>query len=314
MQNTGTHASLRGLSVVNDKLVWASGTGGTYLRTTDGGRTWAARQVPGAEGLDFRGVKAFDAMTALLMSSGPAEKGQARIYRTTDGGQHWSEVFASRTPGVFLDAIAFWDRNHGIAVGDPVGGHFFLITSDDGGKSWQQVAADRLPAALPNEGAFAASNSCLFMEGSRMVWFGTGGAARARVFRSTDRGRSWAVADTPVQAGTASAGIFSLYFRYAQHGVTVGGDYREPMKSSANVALTADGGRSWKLAASFPAGLFLSSVIEGFAVGTSGTAYSRDGEHWEKLNNTGFNVIATAGGKAVWAAGSEGRIGRLEKR
>lgn len=206
-------------------------------------------------------------------------------------------------------------------MGDPVGGHFFVITTDDGGKTWQQIRGDRLPAALPNEGAFAASNSCIAVEGKSNAWFGTGGAATARVFRSIDRGRTWTATATPIQAGTASAGIFSLHFRDSQHGVAAGGDYRQPTASSANVALTSDGGRTWKLAPAPPAGLFLSSVIQVpqdgriFAVGTAGSAFSRDGEHWEKLDDTGFNVVASdPSGKVIWAAGSEGKLSKLGKR
>src|ERR1700690_2388870 len=87
-----TTASFRGLSAVSSDIVWASGTGGTIIRTTDGGATWSVRTVAGAEKLDFRGIHAFDANTAVIMSSGNAEDGQARIYRTTDGGENWKVV------------------------------------------------------------------------------------------------------------------------------------------------------------------------------------------------------------------------------
>ncbi len=39
-QTVDTKASLRGLSVVSEKIVWASGTGGTFLKTIDGGKNW----------------------------------------------------------------------------------------------------------------------------------------------------------------------------------------------------------------------------------------------------------------------------------
>src|SRR5260370_40251895 len=117
-----TTASLRGLSVVSYTTVWASGTEGTILRTIDSGKNWSAMIVPGAERLDFRGIRAFDRNTAVVISSGPAEKRQARIYRTTDGGKAWRQVFAEQRIGTFLDAIAFWARKHGIGLGAPVGG------------------------------------------------------------------------------------------------------------------------------------------------------------------------------------------------
>ncbi len=329
-QNTGTKASLRGLSVVDNMVVWTSGSSGTYVRTNDGGRSWTAAQVKGAEELDFRGVKAFDANTAVLMSSGPAEQGRARLYRTSDGGAHWSLVYETKAPGAFLDCMAFWDHEHGLAVGDPVGGKFFVLVTDDGGKTWSQVdpglvhspkpgeraSHPEVPQALKGEGAFAASNSCVAVEGSSKAWFVTGGAGVARVFRTGDRGRTWQVTETPVDAATASSGLFSVAFSDARHGVAVGGDYQKAMESRTTAALTGDGGRTWALAAAPAAGLFLSGVAstgEGtlLAVGPAGWAESRDGGHtWAKGGDTGFNVVAFGGGR-VWAAGNEGRVSRF---
>jgi len=221
-------ASFRGLSAVDDTIVWASGTEGTVLRTTDAGATWDVLKVPKSEELDFRGVRAFDAATAVIMSSGPAEKGQARVYRTTDGGKTWNLVLEERTKGAFFDAVAFFDAQHGILLGDPVDGHFMVYITADGGQTWQRVAPDRLPAAVPNEGAFAASNSCLAVEGTNNAWFATGGASVARIFRSTNLGESWSVFNTPVRPTNASTGIFSLVFQGALHGMAVGGDYQKP--------------------------------------------------------------------------------------
>ncbi len=342
-QKTGTKASLRGLSVVSENVVWASGSGGTYLRTRDAGRTWAVGKVSGAEELDFRGIKAFDATTALLMSSGPAEQGRARIFRTSDGGAQWSLVYETKTPGAFLDCMAFWDRQHGIVIGDPVGGSFFVIVTDDGGRTWEEVARPQVgpntgaapdrsgisnphpvaptsgatrvgyPTALANEGAFAASNSCVAVEGKSNAWFVTGGAGVARVFRSSDSGRTWQVETTPVKADTASAGLFSVAFRDAQHGVAVAGDYRQPTASETTVAVTEDGGRTWKLARAPVAGLFLSGVTWSrarhvMAVGPAGWAESNDGgQSWTKGGDEGFNVIAFGAGRR-WAAGSGGRV------
>ena len=136
-----TTASLRGLSVVNQNVIWASGTGGTVIRTVDGGKNWAVIVVPGAEALDFRGIHAFDEKNAVIISSGPAEKGQAHIYRTSDGGKNWQQVFEEKRAGVFFDAVAFWDVKHGIVLSDPVDGKFVLFTTDDGGAAWKQISA-----------------------------------------------------------------------------------------------------------------------------------------------------------------------------
>src|SRR5690242_18654330 len=180
-------AELRGLSAAAPNVVWASGTRGRYASSIDGGRTWRLDSVPYAGALDFRAVHALDARRAWLMSAGEAEKGQARIYRTTDAGAHWSLVYTTLQKGVFLDALAFWDTQHGIALSDPVGGRLFIVTTNDGGGTWTPVPADRLPVALPGEAAFAASGTCLTIDGESNVWIGTGGGAMARVYHSSDR-------------------------------------------------------------------------------------------------------------------------------
>lgn len=315
---SGTTAEVRGLSVVDRRVAWASGTGGRVLRTTDGGATWRVDSIPGAASLDLRAIHALDARHAWAVSAGPAEEGQAHIYRTQDGGASWTEQWSTREKGVFLDAIAFWDARHGIAMSDPVDGRFYLLTTDDGGATWTRVPPHRIPPALAGEAAFAASGSCLAVQGGANAWIATGGGAKARVFRTIDRGRTWTVAETPVAAGSASAGIFSVAFRDARHGVVVGGDFREPHAARDNVALTDDGGRSWRRARGpLPAG-YMSAVsfVPGdpkslVAVGLAGTALSRDrGESWTMRDTTAFNSVRVAAVSHAIAVGPSGRVAR----
>jgi photosystem II stability/assembly factor-like uncharacterized protein len=249
-----TTENLRGVSTVSEKIAWASGTHGTYLRTTDG-RIWIPEQVPGAEALDFRAVVAFSADEAFLMSAGPGD--QSRIYHTADAGRHWTLQYTNTNPKGFFDSMVFWDRTHGIILGDPVpdeaGNPKFELLVTENGEGWTPIAPAQLPPALEGEGAFAASNSCLAILAAEdsNVWFATGGKA-ARVFRSPDRGRTWQVFDTPIVRGTDSEGIFSIAFRDANHGVIAGGDYKHPGKDGPNLAFTNDGGRTWTLSQIFP--------------------------------------------------------------
>jgi photosystem II stability/assembly factor-like uncharacterized protein len=306
-----TTASFRGLSVVNDHVIWASGTNGTVIRTVDGGKSWAVLTVHGAEQLDFRGIRAFDEKNAVIISSGPAEKGQAQIYRTTDGGRHWRQVFTEKRAGIFFDAVAFWDRRHGIVLSDPVAGKFALFTTGDGGATWKQINPAALPAALPKEGAFAASNSCLTVQGSGNVWFATGGAAAARVFHSGNRGKTWTVAQTPMHPANASSGIFSLAFQDSRHGIAVGGDYQHPESSALpNVMLTSDGGRTWRAGpATDPAGVYLSSVVSYhhhiIAAGIKGLWVNSTG--WKNESAKNLNAVAD-GDKMIWAVGPKGVV------
>ena len=317
-QQSGTNAEFRGLVATSASVVWASGTRGRVARTTDGGATWSVDSVPGASGLDFRAIAPRSDRLAWVISAGPAEQGQAQIFRTTDGA-NWVRQFTTAQTGVFLDAIAFWDDRHGIALSDPVGGKLFILATDDGGETWAQVPVDAAPPVLPGEAAFAASGTCLVVQGSSNVWIGTGGGARARVFRSTNRGRTWQVADTPLHAGNAASGIFSLAFSDSRHGVAVGGEYSKPKQEFDNVAVTDDGGATWRRARGpLPRG-YMSAVAfvpasggrQLVAVGLAGTARSDDaGESWTMVDTVAYNSVTFAPSGDGWAAGPRGRIAK----
>jgi photosystem II stability/assembly factor-like uncharacterized protein len=327
MQKPATTENFRGLDAPSGKVIWASGTHGTYVKTTDGGATWKVARVPDAASLDFRDVEAFSADLAYLLAAGPGE--QSRIYKTTDGGAHWSLQFINKDSKGFFDCMGFWDDDHGIAVGDPVNGRFQLIKTDDGGKTWSYIPPESLPAALEGEGAFAASGTCLVTQGKKNVWFASGGAA-ARVFHSADRGKSWTVSDTPIAHRKASEGIFSLAFRDGQNGVAVGGDYADPTTAVDNIAITHDGGHTWQLRANGERqilatntrnnSIYLSAVAylskkELVAVGSNGFMSSDDGgNHWLVAAAKGFNalIVIDCDTKPCYVvAGPEGRIMRV---
>jgi photosystem II stability/assembly factor-like uncharacterized protein len=317
-QQSGTNAEFRGLIAVSPTVVWASGTHGRVARTTDGGKTWHVDSIPDASQLDFRDIYAMSSSRAWAMSAGLADSGQARIFATLDG-IHWTKQFETTQKGVFLDAISFWDAEHGIAMSDPVDGKLFLIATNDGGKSWTHLPTNNAPPVLPNEAAFAASGTCLAVEGTSNVWIGTGGGERARVFRSTDRGRTWSVADTPVHAGNSASGIFSIAFSDALHGVAVGGEYSKPKLPTVNVALTDDGGKTWRrakgpLPAGYMSGVAIIPDTRGrsmVAVGLAGTARSDDaGETWTMVDTVAYNSVAFASHDDGWAAGPRGRISK----
>jgi photosystem II stability/assembly factor-like uncharacterized protein len=305
-QSINSDANFRGLCVVSAQVAWVSGTKGTYGRTTDGGKTWSVGTVPGAAKLDFRDVEAFGDRTAYLLSAGPGE--DSRIYKTTDGGHTWLLQFKSADRDAFFDALAFWDDKHGIALSDPVQGAFPLIVTDDGGASWNRLPATSLPRALPNEGAFAASGTCLVTRGDQDVWFCTGGAKAARVFHSHDRGKHWTVTNTPIVAGTPSAGIFSIAFRDQDHGIIVGGDYRQPNERGANVAITSNGGQTWTLidrALPYRSGVAWAKD-RWVVVGTSGSDFSlNDGATWKPLDRENYNSVGFAPTGEGWPSDRE---------
>jgi len=314
MQTSGVTQRLRGVSAVSEKVAWASGAGATVLRTGDGGVTWQKFSVT-PEALDFRDIDAVDAQTAYVMSigNGPA----SRIYKTTDAGKTWNLQFKNDDPKAFLDAMSFWDANHGIAFGDSVDKQFYILTTSDG-VTWSRVPPANLPPAQGNEGAFAASGTNIAVFGKSHAWIGTGAAAKSRVLRTTDGGHSWQVADTPLASGP-SAGIFSIAFRDAKHGVIVGGDYRKEQEAVDNLAMTNDGGATWTLVKGLSGFRSLVAYVPGMkkptliAVGPAGADYSLDdGKTWKPIEGPGFDTFSFAPGKQLgWAAGAAGKIAQL---
>ncbi|MBX3244077.1 MAG: glycosyl hydrolase [Acidobacteria bacterium] len=310
-QEIETTASFRGLSVVSEKVVWASGTGGTVIRTVDGGDKWDVIKVPDAEKLDFRDIEAFDANTAYIISIGNGDA--SRIYKTVDGGKTWSLQFRNTDEKAFYDAIACWDRDNCIAMSDPVDGRYVIIRTADG-KNWEQMNSENMPDAQSNEASFAASGTCLIIHGKKKAFLVTGGG-NARVFRSNDRGMTWASTNTPIIRGTPGSGIFSIAMGSSKTGVIVGGNYEKPDETGNNIAITRDGGKTW-LAESGLGG-YRSAVVYVnekmlIAVGTNGSDVSTDaGDTWKPLGKENLNAVAAKGRKAVWAVGPRGAVFRL---
>jgi photosystem II stability/assembly factor-like uncharacterized protein len=308
---TGIAARLRGISAPSSRVIWASGTIGTVIRTADGGATWSRLEIPDSASLDFRDIDAVDDRTAYVLSIGDGDA--SRIYKTADAGRTWTLQFRNDDPRAFYDAMAFRDARTGFAVSDSVDGKLIVITTTDGGAHWSPIASG-LPPALEGEGAFAASGTNVALGRSR-VWIGTNAS---RVVRSTDNGRTWSVTNTPLPA-SASAGIFSIAFADDNRGVVVGGDYKVESGAVNNAAITIDGGQTWTTVAGLggfrSAVAFLSSRPgTAVAVGPSGADYSTDsGRTWTPIQGPGFHTLAVARGtRTVWAAGEKGTVGRIQ--
>jgi len=318
LQKSGVKTSIRALCAVDEKVCWFGTGNGTIGRTADGGNAWERFVVEGAEGVEFRDVEAFDENRCMAMSVG--EGRASRIYRTVDGGENWKMVFQNKAPKGFFNGMAFWDEKNGILAGDPVDGQLVILRTTDGGASWKAVADT--PKMKEGEHAFAASGTHLAVAPDGHVWVGSGGGV-ARIFYSKDFGQNWSILETPMIAGEDSTGIFSLAFKDSRNGFAVGGDYTKEDQGERNAFATSDGGKSWTMlkkdngssAFSFRSCVRYFDIEGAIAVGPDGCNVSRDdGKTWVSFGDQGFHTFSIGGNlKAIWAAGSEGRIARLKQ-
>ncbi|KAF2115779.1 hypothetical protein BDV96DRAFT_612404 [Lophiotrema nucula] len=315
---TNTTFQFRGLAPVSSKVVWVSGTKGSVLRTRDGGTTWSNVSPPlapeNSTDFEFRDIQAWDEKRAVILSIGAGNL--SRIYLTHDGGNSWKKTFVNDNEAAFYDCMSFENKRHGLALSDPVDGNFRLIETWDGGSTWSVVDNKGIPAALTGEFGFAASGTCIEAAAGR--WYiASGGVDPGRIY-SSDNGHQWKVTNSSI-AGGAAAGVFSVRFRDAKHGIAVGGDYEKPNGTINNAAWSRDGGRSWHKAESFLAGYRSgASWVPGrgamaVAVGTTGSDVTFDGgKNWQSFDNGTFDAVECVSKNVCWASGSKGRVGRLQ--
>jgi photosystem II stability/assembly factor-like uncharacterized protein len=316
-EDSGTKSSLRGVHRVGH-FVWGSGTNGVVLRSEDNGYLWQQCAIPpDAAHLEFRGVWGWDENHAVVMSSGSGSA--SRLYETTDGCSHWRLVSTNPEPEGFWDAIAFWNEQQGILLGDPVNGRFVILRTNDGGRHWVRDNSSGLDADPGGESAFAASNSALALSpDGKIVYFGTGGIGGPRIFRFdarvNDKSDGWKSVKLPVANNSKTAGIFSIGFRGSRHGVAVGGDYEQPNQREKTAVWTADGGLTWTAASDPPTG-YRSAVAwdqdsrAWIAVGPNGSDISYDdGKIWKRFDGAGWNALSLP-----WVVGPQGNIAMLNE-
>ncbi len=304
--NSGSKASLRGLSVVSDEVVWVSGSGGSVGRSIDSGKTWTWTTVKGFEKIDFRDIEAFDKNTAIIM--GIADP--AYILKTTDGGQNWKVVFTDTTRGMFLDAMEFWNEQAGVVIGDPLGDKVFIARTFDGGETWRGIPTANLPTADKGEAFFASSGTNVRKLSNQEAVFVSGGL-RARLFIRNKK------IDLPIIQGKETTGANSMAVKNKKCLVVVGGDFNAKDDTTKNCVITTDGGKTFTEPIVRPHGY--RSCVEylgktnWISCGLNGVDYSSDeAQHWSWISKDSFHAVRKAKkGNAVYFSGGGGRIGKL---
>ena len=310
---SGIKTSLRGLSVVNDNVIWVSGSNGTVGKSQNGGKSWKWITVKGFEKTDFRDIEAFDALTAVIM--GISEP--AYILKTTDGGDSWKLVYENKTKGMFLDAMDFWNEEAGIVIGDPIDGKFFVARTFDNGSTWQDIPFDKRPAADSGEGCFASSGTNVRPLNRSEAVFVSGGL-KSRIF-IRNKSRELPLDQGKETTGANSIGVYDNFKRNAgKQIIVVGGDFKNDSSMGSNCIYSHDGGHSWKKPVVPPHGYrscveFLSKK-DVLTCGLNGVDYSLNGgRNWKWISKEGFHVCRIAKyGTAVFLAGGNGKIGRLK--
>jgi len=306
--NTGTNISLRGLSVVNDRIIWVSGNNGTVGESLDSGKTWKWMVINDFEKTDFRDIEAFDERSAVIMGIGEP----AFILRTSNGGITWKVVYENKTKGIFLDAMEFWNEESGIVIGDPIRNKFYIARTFDGGMHWREIPEKNYPTADSGEACFAASGTCIRKLDKAEACFVSGGL-KSKLFIRDEK------MIIPFKQGKESSGANSIAVKTNETLIVVGGDYLLKDTTNNNCFITKDAGKTWITPSVSPHGYrsrveYLHSK-KWVCCGLNGVDYTiDDGKNWIWISKEGFNVCRKAkDGKAVIFAGDNGKIGKLLK-
>lgn len=300
----------RGMSMTKDGTVWLAGTKGVVVRDC-GGRISRFVMTP-LNAPDLRSIWGFDSLRAIAVGIGSP----ALVFRTIDGGANWEKVFELNHPDAFLDGITFWDDYNGLIYGDPIDGKMVVLRTKDSGKTWHLLPDKSLPKLEPGEASFAASGTGIRCFGRKGVMVATGGS-KSRLWKSSNRGKSWKSMEVPILQGQPSQGIFSFSFFDKKNGAVVGGDYVLDTLRSKHVLLTKDGGKTWLMPTTTTRGyrecvqyLDKHTLI---ACGPTGTDGSTDGGmNWFPVSDErGFHVLQISPKGIIRLAGAGGRYATI---
>ena len=310
MVDIPTKASFRALKS-HGTQIWASGTQGTVIHSTDAGKTWTSQQVINAEKLDFRDLAIISNDEIMLMSAGPSEEGKAILYRTSDSGKNWDEIYRINEAGYFFDCL-HWDAHKKQAwlLSDPINQHLTLFAYDK--KGFTLIDPNSSPSLQPKEAFFAASGSSMLQVYDQLFLVG-GGADSINIYHYDLGKKTWKINKPGIASGEAK-GYFSIGAKNKKEFWAVGGDYRKLHELSIPIITTVDGGAHWKALTNTPT-LYMEKVIWAkpywIITGPSqSVAYHEKKRIWRNLGNTSFHNIIQVG-DTIWGIGAKGQLGYI---
>lgn len=291
--------SFRGLSVVNDSILWVSGNNGIIGISNNAGKTFEWKKIIGYEKTDFRDIEAFDAQSAIVMAVGEP----AILLKTIDAGQNWTKVYENNTKGMFLDAMDFLDNQNGVVIGDPIDGRVFLAKTKDGGTTWKEIKKRKLPKLLDGENFFAASGGNIKMLSKHKNVFVSGGI-QSHLYRNKKFN------PIPFINGRVTCGANAIAMKDHKNWMIVGGDYTNKDAFEPNVFFTDDAGTSFEkpivLPRGYRSGVEYLNENSWIICGLSGVDISDDnGKTWINISSESFHVVKkNKKGNLIFLAGN----------
>ena len=313
--NSGTATSLRGLSVVNDNIVWVSGSKGMVGKSVNGGKNWKWVTVKGFEKSEFRDIEAFDANTAVIMAVGSP----AYILKTTDGGDSWKIVLEDKRAEMFLDAMDFANGRMGMVIGDPINGHPYIAVTENSGNTWRELKPEEHGLAVDSgEAFFAASGGNLRYFANGEFWLVSGGK-KSRLLHSGGMSAALPILQGNESTGANAIDIYDGGFaqRPGKRMVIVGGDFAADSIRTGSCVFSTDGGKSWQRSKTPPMGYRSGVEFIGkkhlIACGLNGVDYSfNSGKTWKPIDKNSYHVVKIArSGTTIYMAGNKGRIAKI---
>jgi len=300
--------SIRAIIAIDSNTVYYAGSNADFGFTNNTGKTWTKQFFNFQDSIKphFRSLATNGSDFFVMSIENPA-----LLYKISKSAT--SLVYVENHEKVFYDAMQFFDdKMHGIAVGDPTENCASIIITKDAGNTWKKISCERLPKFEDGEAFFAASNTNIKTIGNK-VWIASGGK-KSRVLFSADFGETWQIFETPIIQGNVSQGIYSIDFADEKKGIAIGGDYLKPSKNIDNIAITSNGGKTWKIVANGKNSGYKSCVQyvpntqgkEVFAVGNKGVSYSNDGGFsWKEISNHSYHAIRFIDKNTAWLSGDK---------
>lgn len=293
-QNSGSASQFTTVKAVNELVCWAGGAGALVRRTTDGGATWLnANPNPGVVIGMTNSIDAIDGNTAWLTST---NGGSTFIYKTTNGGALWQQVFTSTQTRIF--GLKMTNASDGFAFGDPISSVWQLLLTTNGGLNWQlspnAPSANNIEACLPGSFQVSLPN----------IWWGT---SITTVYRSTNSGASF----TSHEANVSGIYILALHYNSAGTGFS----------ASISMSRSTNGGESYSSLPAPGAGNIESVQGEGenfwYIRGTGIYHSTNTGSSWEQVHTAAQTLMhmdfpdGLTGCQMGWAVGNGGGIYKM---